>query len=434
MRNDFFVSYSSEDAEKVQSIVESLEKRGLKCWYAPRDVVGRYAKAIVDAIDNSKVFLICLSKYSVVSEHVLNEVEMVYNKMRSSNNSIIIEPLCLEELDMDSPEYDEIMYYIRRINFITPNDFSSGENIADEIFNKNRKVLQTKKDESKSREAVTYITSENERERLKLQNELLRDYDKDVYDEILSKHDKMDILDIGCGNADVITDRLANYNGTVKIVGVERDIERIEEGEKKHSDYNITYLQADVDSPDFYDDLLDLMDEEGIEGFDLIHISMFLMYLKDVKKILRRVKRLLKKDGTLLIKDVDDGLNYAYPDDRGMFETAYKICATNQNAGYRFNGRQVLHSLLKSGVENIEIKRQGLTTLGMSKEKKDTLFDLYFRPILLGLEDRANNDPLDADVAENLMWFKEHYALMHDAFVSPEFIFSLGIVIYVARL
>ena len=78
---DFFVSYSYKDEAVVKGIVASLEAVGAKCWYAPRDVVGRYAKAIVDAIGQARIFLLCLSQNSAVSEHVLNEVEMAYNKI-----------------------------------------------------------------------------------------------------------------------------------------------------------------------------------------------------------------------------------------------------------------------------------------------------------------------------------------------------------------
>jgi hypothetical protein len=35
---DVFVSYASQDAVVANSIVESLEAHGLKCWMAPRNV------------------------------------------------------------------------------------------------------------------------------------------------------------------------------------------------------------------------------------------------------------------------------------------------------------------------------------------------------------------------------------------------------------
>ena len=69
---DIFVSHSSKDDNIVMPIVSALEAKGIKCWIAPRDVIGPYAKAITDAIKSSKIFLLCLSHNSAVSEHVLN--------------------------------------------------------------------------------------------------------------------------------------------------------------------------------------------------------------------------------------------------------------------------------------------------------------------------------------------------------------------------
>lgn len=434
MKNDFFISYSSEDLETVECIVDSLERRGLKCWYAPRDVMGRYAKAIVEAIDNSRVFLICLSKHSVISDHVLNEVEMVYNKMRSSNSSIIIEPLCLEELDMDSPEYDEIMYYIRRINFISPKNYESPNSIADEVYNKNRKALKLDGFPITSRENAQYIPTLNEQERLRLQNEMLRDFDQEIYDEVFSDRGEADILDVGCGNADVIFDRLQHYNGNYRIIGIERDSNAILEGQAKHENDSISFLKADVENAEFIDDLMDFMDEQGVEGFDVIHISMFLLYLKDIGKLLRRLKRLLNPNGVFLIKDIDDGINYAFPDNEKLFENAYKICAKDKNSGYRQNGRQIPHYLLKAGVENIKIRKQGLTTLNMDVEKREALFNLYFKPILADLEQSSKMQPDDIEIVEDLEWYRENYEKLHSALLNPEFVFSLGIMIFVASV
>ncbi len=47
--SDVFVSYASQDAAVANSIVETLEAHGIKCWIAPRDVRPGtvYADAIV---------------------------------------------------------------------------------------------------------------------------------------------------------------------------------------------------------------------------------------------------------------------------------------------------------------------------------------------------------------------------------------------------
>jgi hypothetical protein len=51
-----FISYASQDATAAEFIVEALERQGLKCWIAPRDVTAGtpYAGQIIHAIDAAK--------------------------------------------------------------------------------------------------------------------------------------------------------------------------------------------------------------------------------------------------------------------------------------------------------------------------------------------------------------------------------------------
>jgi hypothetical protein len=56
-----FLSYASPDATIAQTIVESLETQGLRCWIAPRDVRPgtQYADAIVRAINEARLSFWC---------------------------------------------------------------------------------------------------------------------------------------------------------------------------------------------------------------------------------------------------------------------------------------------------------------------------------------------------------------------------------------
>jgi hypothetical protein len=58
--HDLFVSYASQDAAVANSIVEGLEREGVKCWMAPRDVKpgAQYADAIVRAINEAKAVVL----------------------------------------------------------------------------------------------------------------------------------------------------------------------------------------------------------------------------------------------------------------------------------------------------------------------------------------------------------------------------------------
>jgi TolB-like protein/Flp pilus assembly protein TadD len=82
--HDVFVSYASQDAAVADSIVESLEAHGLKCWIAPRDVKpgAQYADAIVRAINDAKALVLVMSGSAVDSTHVAREVERAASKRK----------------------------------------------------------------------------------------------------------------------------------------------------------------------------------------------------------------------------------------------------------------------------------------------------------------------------------------------------------------
>jgi adenylate cyclase len=79
-----FISYASQDAAVANSIVEALERHGLKCWIAPRDVVpgALYADEIVRAINEAWVVIVILSEQAVASPHVGKEIERASSKRR----------------------------------------------------------------------------------------------------------------------------------------------------------------------------------------------------------------------------------------------------------------------------------------------------------------------------------------------------------------
>src|SRR5258708_23496604 len=79
-----FVSHASQDAAVASAIVENLERHGIKCWIAPRDVTpgSQYADEIVGAINDTEVFVLVLSEHAVASPHVGREIERAASKRR----------------------------------------------------------------------------------------------------------------------------------------------------------------------------------------------------------------------------------------------------------------------------------------------------------------------------------------------------------------
>ncbi len=76
MNHDVFISYSSKDKNKADAVCAKLEGEKIRCWIAPRDVHPgeSWAGSIVDAINDSKVFVLVFSDGSNKSKQVVREV------------------------------------------------------------------------------------------------------------------------------------------------------------------------------------------------------------------------------------------------------------------------------------------------------------------------------------------------------------------------
>ena len=78
---EVFISYSSIDQVSAETVRNILEKNGLSCWMAPRDIPGgsNYTKEIPGAIRGCKAFVLILSKNAQNSHWVLKELDSAVN-------------------------------------------------------------------------------------------------------------------------------------------------------------------------------------------------------------------------------------------------------------------------------------------------------------------------------------------------------------------
>lgn len=110
MSHDVFISYSSKDKTIADAICAKLEERIIRCWMAPRDIpVGQnFAKSIIYAINDSKVFVLVWSANTNTSEHILNEINQAFDQ------GIPIIPFRIEEVQPTV----EMRYYFGRTHWL----------------------------------------------------------------------------------------------------------------------------------------------------------------------------------------------------------------------------------------------------------------------------------------------------------------------------
>ena len=75
---DLFISHSHVDAATAATLAEDFEKRGITCWFAPRDIPmgSTYQIEIIRAIERCRAMLLLFSGSADKSEHILREVEL----------------------------------------------------------------------------------------------------------------------------------------------------------------------------------------------------------------------------------------------------------------------------------------------------------------------------------------------------------------------
>ena len=77
MPSHVFIAHAVEDKRIADLVCQALERRGIQCWYAPRDVPCgmSFEEAIVDAICASTVMILILTGHSNDSSHVKREIQ-----------------------------------------------------------------------------------------------------------------------------------------------------------------------------------------------------------------------------------------------------------------------------------------------------------------------------------------------------------------------
>jgi hypothetical protein len=96
MAHEVFVSYSTSDKPIADAVCAALERHGLRCWIAPRDILPGldWGAAIVDAIGGSRIMVLVFSASANKSPQIKREVE------RAVHKGVTIIPLRIEDVPL----------------------------------------------------------------------------------------------------------------------------------------------------------------------------------------------------------------------------------------------------------------------------------------------------------------------------------------------
>ena len=434
---DVFISYEHQSKSIADNICAVLESKGIRCWYAPRDVYGDYATSIVEAIEQCRVFVLVLNSNSSESPHVLNEVEMAYKRIL--NGEITIVPFKVDEGILSKA----MEYYVKRLHWI---DAVSAplEQAINQLYEQLVPILGITKEETApydktktnlERKNVQYYSPEDfvEINRLAIEEEFLYDIEKPYYDKLLFNRKNVNVLDFGTLNPKSSFKRLKRAE-IDKVLCLTYNKQMVKEGNDLYGDDNsIRFYHFDVTEDDIDTVLRSAMEDMGIERFDFINLTMAIMDLKNPFKMLKNIRKYLNPNGIAYVRDIDDGVVFAYPDEDDLFRKFKEFYKLDSMSGSRHSARQIYTFMKRIGAKEVKLERCGINTSSLSYNQKRLLFDAWFSFIPNDFRQIAAKNPNDAQAKEILKWIDEYYDDLEINFFSEDFLFNSGYVIYTVR-
>jgi hypothetical protein len=100
-----FISYSAKDDEFAKRLHADLQNKGVRCWFAPHDlpIGAKTWDAIDEAIKRRDKLLLILSKNSIESDWVEDEVQKAFAEERD-RKELVLFPVRIDDAAMETPE------------------------------------------------------------------------------------------------------------------------------------------------------------------------------------------------------------------------------------------------------------------------------------------------------------------------------------------
>ncbi len=213
---------------------------------------------------------------------------------------------------------------------------------------------------SERRSSVYSSDYRNEITRLKIQAKNSETIDKQalsyIYKDMGDNSDeKLCILDVGSAYGFVAADRFGDDSRVDKILCIDKNERVIERAQILFADNRKMIFEViDVESDNFVNDILMLMNKHNIEKINIVFSALILHHLKDPNRVLRNLRKVMDRGTYIFVRGSDDGSKLCHPGYDLMKEI---ITSTVQATGVsdRFNGRKIYSQLINSGFKDIKM-------------------------------------------------------------------------------
>ena len=272
---------------------------------------------------------------------------------------------------------------------------------------------------------MNIFDTDYEIERLNAQEELLWKAQERAYDSFLNGKD-MVILDIGCSDG-FKTVREFDRDNVKKVLALDYAAEAVAKAKANCGSEKFCFEMGNVEDADFEDRLIDLMKKHDIEAFDVVHLSLVVLHLKNPVNLFTLLRRYIKKDGRIVIVEADDDKAVLSPDDYYLrkYNSLLKLDPYMGNRECASNMYIWLNKAGYCSIHDTYVYAQGKDTA-----TKKAMFDIYFSSLPVDFEDLCIDDPSNEGYRMSKDWLDENIDNIYEYLLQEKTVFSFGVSIF----
>jgi len=202
------------------------------------------------------------------------------------------------------------------------------------------------------------------------------------------------ILEAGCGVGSQ-TKIIARQNPTCKFFSVDISSDSIKKAKQlttKSGIKNVRFQNADIFNLPFDDN-----------SFDHVFVCFVLEHLSDYKLALTELKRVLKKDGTIMVIEGDHGSAYFHPDStEARMAIQCQIELQKKHGGDANIGRRLYPILKESGFKNVRVSPRMI----YADSSRPNMVEGFTRNTFTAMIEGIRKDALDNQLIDEKLFDK----------------------------
>lgn len=433
---DIFISYRREGGyEMARLLYECLRSAGLSVFLDLEELrSGQFNEELYQQIDQCKNFVLVLPPDSLDRCEAENdwlrlEIE---HAIKQTKNIIPVMMVGFEFPD-NLPPFLQVLPFFNGVKASREYFDATIQKIVSML--RDIDIDETKININERHDDIRYYYDEDEQEkhRLRAEDALLASYEKPIVEKLLAGKENVVCLDVNVLSTNGSFSRLA-YPQITNVIALTYNADIVQKGnaekEAFRDDGTIDFFRVQFEADDFERQLERCLESAGVDGIDFVYLSMAIMDFKKPFKILQSIQNCLNDGAVMVVRDVDDGAVFAYPDKNGIFAKFQSFYIHNIYSGYRYTGRQVYSYIRKLDPQQIVLERYGVNTSNMSRKEKKALFESWFSYIPNDFSRMLREDPQSKIAKEVMDFCEKHYDELNEQFFSRDVLFSAGYVIY----